>query len=99
MQDISEEEQEEEQEKEQQEEVPVLTIHKRKSERAKKRPDCYRDYIMLTYAETITGPDRENWIRAIKKETRSLEENETWEIVDTKQAVPQKPLKSKWIQG
>ena len=89
---VSEEEQEEEEE-----EAPPETPSKRKSERNRKQPDRYRDYVMLTYTEATTGPDRDSWIRAIKEEKCSLEENETWEVVDPKRAESQKPLKSKWV--
>jgi hypothetical protein len=87
----------EEEEEVEEEEAPAATPGRRKSERSKKQPDRYRDYVMLTYRKAITGPDRENWLKAIKEEKRSLDGNETWEIVDTKQANSQKPLKSKWV--
>lgn len=69
----------------------------RKSERQRKQPDRYRDYVMMAYTEGVTGPERDNWIKAIKEEKRSLEEKNTWEIVEIKQAKSLKPLKSKWV--
>lgn len=34
-------------------------IEQRKSIRAKKIPEKYRDYVFLTFQEAITGPEKE----------------------------------------
>lgn len=52
---------------------------------------------MLTYTKAVTGPDKSKWIKAINEEERSLEENKTWELVDTSRAKSQKPLRSRWV--
>lgn len=45
----------------------------------------------------MTGPEKENWIRAINEEKNSLEENNTWDILDTEKVKNEKPLHSRWV--
>lgn len=59
----------------------------RKSERERKAPKRYGDYVMmLTYQQAITGPDRIKWKEAIKEEKDSLNKNNTWRVVDKAEA-------------
>lgn len=46
----------------------------KKSKRQRKQGP-YRDYVMMTKA--VTRSERDNWIKAIKEEKHSLEENNT----------------------
>lgn len=49
----------------------------RRSVRAKKPPSRYGDYVYLTYQQAVTGPDKENWRKAIREEKESLKKNKT----------------------
>lgn len=70
----------------------------RRSEREKKAPKRYGDYVMLlTYQQAITGPDRIKWKEAIKEEKDSLKKNNTRKVVDKEKAGNKKILSSKWI--
>lgn len=52
---------------------------------------------MLTYEEAISGPDKEKWLEAINEEKNSLEENQTWDLIDLKKLKEEKPLSGKWV--
>lgn len=43
----------------------------RRSKRITKRPDKYGEYVLLTYKEAITGPDKYRWMEAINEEKNS----------------------------
>lgn len=72
-------------------------IGQRKSTRAKQLSEKYRDYVFLTFQETITGPEKEEWKKAIKMEQQLLKENKTWKVIDNTEAKGKKILSSKWI--
>lgn len=57
----------------------------RRSKRQRKHPERYHDYVMLTYKDSVMGPDRSRRLETIKQEKQSLEENKTWDVVDAKQ--------------
>lgn len=67
----------------------------RRSNRARKQPERYQNYVMLTYREVVTGTHKEKWQKAILEEKESLKENNTWETLDIKKINNQKPLHSK----
>lgn len=90
---IEEEESQEETQEDTQEEQEELGRGKRK----RKIPDRYKDYVYLTYIEATTGPDKENWKKAIEEEKKSLEENNTWKTVDRTEAKSKKILSNKWV--
>ena len=69
----------------------------RRSTRERKRPVRFNDYVYLTYTEAVTGPDRENWTKAIKEEKTSLLKNKTWKLVEKSELGKRKPLSSRWI--
>lgn len=70
----------------------------RRSGRERKTPKRYGDYFMLmTYQEATTGPEKEQWKRAIQQEKDSLKKNNTWKIVDRTEAENRKILSSKWV--
>lgn len=69
----------------------------RRSDRERKPPKRYGDYILLTYQQAVTGPDRENWKQAIQQEKTSLKRINTWKVVNKAEARDNKILSSKWI--
>lgn len=69
----------------------------RRSKRKHILPKKYTDYMFLTYQEATTGPDKHEWKKAINEEKKSLQENDTWDIIDFKEKEKRKPLHSKWI--
>lgn len=52
---------------------------------------------MLTYKAATTKYDKEKWQEAKNEEQKSLEENNTWEVIDIKNIKEGKPLSGKWI--
>lgn len=68
-----------------------------RGKRAKRPPVRLNDYVYLTYEEAITGPEKENWKKAIEEEKKSLEENKTWKIVDRSEAKNNKIISNKWV--
>lgn len=66
-------------------EVPVV------EKRQRRKPDRYGFANMcattgddeLTYAEAISGPERQMWLQAMAEELQSFEDNQAWEVVDT----------------
>ncbi|CAG9132679.1 unnamed protein product [Plutella xylostella] len=66
-------------------EVPVVEKQQRR------KPDRYGFANMcattgddeLTYAEAISGPERQMWLQAMAEELQSFEDNQAWEVVDT----------------
>lgn len=70
---------------------------RRKSSRNKKCPEYLQEYVMLTYKQAVSGPDKQRWEKAINEEKKSLEENQTWEIMDLKKLKGEKPLTGKWV--
>lgn len=69
----------------------------RSSKRKSKLPEKYKDFVMLTYKEAVTGPEKEKWIEAINEEKNSLEENETWIAVNMEDVKDKKVLSNKWV--
>jgi len=47
--------------------------------------------------DAINGPDKQRWEKAINDEKKSLEENQTWEIIDIKKLKEEKSLTGKWV--
>lgn len=77
------------------EEINIEEI--RRPLRKRQQPNRYRDYVMLTYKEAITGCDKQKWQQAINEERDSLKENDTWEVLDIKNSDKYKPIHSKWL--
>jgi hypothetical protein len=48
-----------------------------------------------TFFEAINGPDKEEWIKALKSEIDSIRTNETWRLV--KLPCSRKPISVKWV--
>jgi len=48
-----------------------------------------------TYTEAVVSGDREKWIFAMQEEMRSLEENDTWDVVHLPKQ--KKAIRCKWI--
>lgn len=69
----------------------------RRPKRATRLPTKYSEYVMLTYAEAVNGPDGENWKKAVEEEKMSLEKNGTWEVVNPEKVKNTKILTSKWV--
>lgn len=57
----------------------------------------YTDYVMLTYQQATTGPDRNKWKQAIAKEKQFIEKNKVQHVVDATSINGRKTLTSKWI--
>lgn len=69
----------------------------RRSCRKRKQPNRYSDYATLTYQEALKGSDKQKWKKAINEEKDSLEENNTWEVLDIDKSNVNKPLHTKWL--
>jgi len=65
--------------------------------RIRKLPERFNEYVMLTYEEAVSGPDKSNWLEAIEDEKQSLIENNTWTVVDKSEAENKKVLSNKWV--
>ncbi|CAH0730247.1 unnamed protein product, partial [Brenthis ino] len=57
-----------------------------RSKREIKKPKKFNDYVLLSFSEYLSGPDRDKWIEAVTSEKESLEKNHTWDIVDRQEA-------------
>ncbi|XP_011706788.1 PREDICTED: uncharacterized protein LOC105461960 [Wasmannia auropunctata] len=44
----------------------------RRSQRNRKLPDKYNDYVFLTYSQAVSGPECDKWKKAIGEEKKSL---------------------------
>lgn len=51
----------------------------------------------LTYEEAINGEFSKDWSDAISKELKSLEDNKTWQIVDSEEAEGKNLVTLKWV--
>lgn len=69
----------------------------KRKQRQRKCPEKLKNYVLLTYHEAMTGPDRTKWEDVIDEEKDSLKKNDMWEIVDMKDLKSEKPLHRKWI--
>lgn len=65
--------------------------------RDRRLPARLQDYVLLTFHEAITGPEKEQWKHAIKEELNSLEKNKTWKLVDKNEVNGQKILTNRWV--
>lgn len=74
-----------------------VTTKQRRSTKEEKRPMRYKEYVLLTYHEAVTGPHSRKWEEAIKAEKESLRKNTTWELVDKEEVGKKKILSNKWI--
>lgn len=50
-------------------------------------PAYLKDYSLLTYREAVTSKEGENWEKAINSDKKSLEINNTWEILKERQKI------------
>lgn len=78
--------------------APVEEVQKR----ARKKPDRYGYANMcataddgLTYAEAISGPERQQWLQAMAEELQSFDDNQVWEVVDTPSSAS--VVQCKWV--
>lgn len=78
-------------------EEPISETPQRKSERTRRIPDRYTDYVLLTYNEAVTGLDKNKWNQAIEEEKTSLINNNTWKLIDSGKVPNVKPLHSRWV--
>lgn len=68
-----------------------------RSQRQRKMPSKFNDYVLMSYDEATTGVDKEKWTEAISEEINSLKRNNTWTCVDEKETNGEKILSSKWV--
>lgn len=68
-----------------------------RSKRTRKVPVRYPDHALLTYNEVVSGSNNKLWQKAIDSEKESLLKNNTWDIVDVKEAEGKKILSNKWV--
>nr|XP_034192194.1 uncharacterized mitochondrial protein AtMg00820-like [Osmia lignaria] len=66
--------------------------NRRKTRRRKKLKSAN---VPENYDEVITCPESKRWMKAMKEEIGSLEENNTWSLVD--EPVNEKIIEVKWI--
>jgi len=65
--------------------------------RNRKKPVRFQDFVMLTYNDAISGPDKDNWKQAIEEEKKSLIVNNTWQEVDQSEVKDKKILNNMWV--
>lgn len=65
--------------------------------RQHKIPIRYTDYAMLTFQKALTCPEKNEWIKAINSEKKSLQQNQVWDITDKEEAKGRKIIASMWI--
>jgi len=84
-------------------EEPDEVTHRR-SNRERKQPARYTDYVLLasslegeptTYTEAMNAPDASKWEQAAKEEYKSLIKNKTWQLVDLPRN--RKAIGCKWV--
>lgn len=73
--------------------TPVtVEVAEMKQKRERRKPDRYGFANMcaavtgddgLTYAEAISGPEQQQWLKAMAEELQSFQDNQAWEVVDT----------------
>lgn len=68
-----------------------------RGKRLKRAPLYLQNYVLLTYTEALSGPNKDKWIEAIQDEKNSLDKNHTWELVDRHSAGNNKILTNKWV--
>jgi len=89
---------EERKEQENDEEVEENAEEEQQTDAIRRQRKCseyFWEYVLLTYKEAVTGPDKEKWEEAINEEKNSLKENKTWEVIDLKKLKEEKPLTRK----
>lgn len=74
-----------------------IEVETRKGNRTKKPPAKFNDYVLLTYHDAISGPDGQNWEKAINSEKESLAINNTWKVINKEEANGKKILSNKWV--
>ncbi|KAI8435453.1 hypothetical protein MSG28_003756 [Choristoneura fumiferana] len=74
-----------------------------------RQPDRFEDYVMMsaddvneinepkTYKEAISSRHKDQWVKAMENEVKSLKENKTWILVDLPK--DRKPISCKWTIG
>lgn len=78
-------------------EQTIDQVVENQNKRSRKMPEKFKDYVLLTYQEAITGDEKDKWIEAIKQEKQSLIENKTWIPVDESETNGKTILSNKWI--
>ena len=53
------------------------------------------DIEPLTYNDAVSRDDSDEWLRAMKSELQSMEDNHVWDLVDIPDGV--KPIKNTWV--
>lgn len=66
-------------------------------QRDRRRPEYLKDYAYLTYNEAVTCADKDKWIKAINEEKKSLNDNNTWEVIDQSEVRNKTPIRTMWI--
>ena len=73
-----------------------------KEKRVRRKPDRYGVLHTtsigedgMTYAEAISGPERQQWLQAIAEELQSFKDNQVWEVVDAPDNVS--VVQCKWV--
>lgn len=84
--------------------TPRMTLRDRSQLRP---PTRFDDYVMVsaevinginepkTYTEAMTSPQKDQWVKAMESEVKSLKENKTWMLVDLPK--DRKPISCKWV--
>ncbi|CAH0731222.1 unnamed protein product, partial [Brenthis ino] len=69
---------------------PLVTVNTGMQKRQRKQPERYGYANICTsvgedgmsYAEAISGPEKQQWLQAMAEELRSFQDNNAWEVVD-----------------
>lgn len=52
---------------------------------------------MLSYEECVTGPNKQQWKKAIEEEKKPVQKNNTWKLINPEKVRGKEILTSKWI--
>lgn len=85
----------------QENENQLTEIGVRRSERIKNRKEQVNNVvhherkIPANYREAVNSPESDTWIDAMKRELRTMDEHQVWELVPRRRGL--KVIKSKWV--
>ena len=86
------------------EEVEIINPNQNQRQQRQRRPPTwFEDYVMLaeespiTYEDCMKSNDKEEWVKAIKEEKECLRRNNTWDLIDPKEAKGKEIVTSRWL--
>ena len=73
----------------------------RRSQRERRRPDYYGDWINsvdkdpTTVSDVLSSPEKQEWKTAMDKEMQSIRENDVWDLMELPKQ--RKAIGCKWV--